>query len=193
MPKQTITIIIIALGAFALGFFISDYSPLAANQNQEDTFEAGWQAAEQRLEETGYFPSLSEEEEINSVSGEIKEIRGNKITLNIFPLEPLANPELDTRVIEVGEETKIYQMEEKNQEQYQREMADFEEAMQTAVDNPENLIDIVPPDSFTEKEISLDSLQIGQQISAQAEEEIRDIQQFKVIKIVVQFEPEIEQ
>lgn len=190
MPKQIITIIIIALGSFALGFFISDYNPLAANQ--EDTFEAGWQAAEERLRETGYFPSLPEEE-INFVNGEIKEINGNKISLNINPLEPLADPELDIRIIEVGENTKIYQTEKKDHEEYQSEMEEFNEAMQAEIDNPEIMAGLTPPEPFTEKEINLSLLQAGHQILVQAEEDIRNIKQFKVIKIVVQFEPEVEQ
>ena len=119
MSKQTITIIIIVLVSFGLGFYLNDYYKSVTNDN---TFQAGWDAAKQRLEETGFFPTMEEDTEVAFVNGEIKEIKDNKISLEIYPLEPLADPELDNRIVEVDENTKIYQLVEKDQAEYQKEM-----------------------------------------------------------------------
>ena len=81
-------------------------------QNSENTFQAGWKAAEDRLKENGFIGcgAISGSEERNHLNGEILEIKGNKIYLRTVPLNPLANPELNTRIVEISGDTEIYQL-----------------------------------------------------------------------------------
>ena len=46
-----------------------------------------------------------------SQNGEIEKIEDKKIFIKIRPLHPLANPDLDTRIIEISDETEIFKME----------------------------------------------------------------------------------
>jgi len=186
MPKQIITIIIIALIFFGLGFYANSYYKSTIT----DTYQAGWDAAKLRLEETGFIMPMTEGMEITSVSGEVQEIKDNKISLKIYPLEPLADPSLDDRIIEVDENTKIYQLVERDQAEYQREMAEFNQRMQEQMENPETMAELGEyPEPYTKQEISLTNIQTGQQITVLAQEDIKDTKQFKAIEITVQFRP----
>ena len=186
MTKQTlITIIITGLIGFGLGY---SFAPT----DETDTFQAGWDAAKQRLEESGFYPMI-EDMEITSVSGTVEEVKDNKISLKIYPLEPLADPELDNRVIEVDEKTEIYQLVQRDQAEYQRELEEFNKKMQEQMENPEAMAEmtepVMPPEMSLKQEISLTDIQVGQQISVRADEDIKDTKQFKAIEITVQFMP----
>jgi len=185
MTKQTITtIIIIALVFFGIGFsFANYYKP------SDNTFQAGWEAAKQRLTETGFAPTI-DGIEIISVRGVIQEIGDNKIYLKIQPLSPLADSELDNRIIEIDENTKIYELIEKNTYQYQKEMDEFNQKMQEQMNNPETITELIMlPESFVKQEINFNEIQVDQQITVVAQEDIKDIKQFKAIEIMIQFMP----
>jgi len=183
MIKQIIITIIIALVFFGLGFISADYYKSYVN----NTFEDGWDAAKQRLEETGFAPMMIDTE-ITSINGEVQEIKNNKIYIKTYSLEPLADIELDNRIIEIDDNTKIYQLVEKDQKQLQREISEFEQKMQEQMNNPENMMEpVMPPELYIKQEISLADIEIGQQIVVTAEEDIKDKKEFKAIEIIVQF------
>jgi len=185
MSKQTI--IIIALISFGLGFIGNIYY----KSTTDDTFQSGWEAAKQRLEEIGYFPMM-EGMEITSVNGRVEEVKDNKISLKISPLEPLADSDLDNRIVEVDENTKIYQLVGRDPEQYQKETEEFNQRMQEQMANPETMADLGEyPEPYTKEEISLADIEIGQQITVRTEEDIKDTKQFKAIEITVQSVPVI--
>lgn len=185
MTKQTIiTIIIIALIFFGIGFALASYY-----KSGDNTYQAGWDAAKQRLAETGYVPTMNDME-ITFVDGIVQEVRDNKIYLKIQSLTPLANSELDNRIIETDENTKIYELVEKDQEQYQIELDEFTQKMQEEMDNPEIITEpIMPPEPFIKQEINFNEIQVNQQIMVMAQEDIKDIKQFKAIEIIMQFMP----
>ncbi len=183
MTKQT-TIIIIALVFFILGFVSNNV--YHKQIKGDDTFEAGWQAAKQRLAESGFSP-MTEDMEIVSINGEVKQIQDNKISLKINPLEPLADPKLDIRIIEVDSNTKIYQLTQRDQEQYQKEMEEFDKKAQEQMENPEAIAEPGGyPEPYTKEEVSLDNIQVGQLISVEAQENIKDVKQFKAIGVIIQ-------
>ena len=185
MPKQTITtIIIIALIFFGIGFAFANYY-----KSGDNTYQAGWEAAKQRLMETGYAPTM-EDMEITFVNGVVQEVKDNKIYLKIQPLTPLDDPELDNRIIETDDNTKVYQLVEKDTDQYQKESNEFNQTMQEQMNNLETIAEpIMPPEPFIKQEINLDKIQVGQQITVIAEQDIKEIKQFNAVEIIVQFAP----
>jgi len=189
MFKQISIFAVVALIFFSLGFYIGTknepVSFVGINSNQIDTFEAGWQAAEQRLAETG-FVAVLENDEITTVDGEVMSIENNKIELKIRALEPLADADLDQRIIKVNEDTKIYQLEEKDNAEYEKEMNEFNKKMQAQMENPELIEPIEPPDFFSRKEISLTDISVGDRLTAIAKENIKRIKEFEAIEIIVQ-------
>ena len=188
MSKQTITIIIIALVFFGLGFSLGNFYPVGLKG--ENTFEAGWQAAQERLSETGFMPMFGEDMAITSLSGEVKEVKGNKISLKISPLEPLADPNLDNRIVEVDEKTKIYRLIEKDPAQYQAEMEEFERKMGEEMENPEEIPEpVVFPEMYNKEEAGLADIEVDQRISVKTEEDIKEVKQFKAVEITIQSVP----
>jgi len=183
MNKQT-TIIIIVLVSFVLGFVSNNIYDKQIKG--DDTFQAGWDAAKQRLAESGFTPMM-EGMEIVSISGTVQEVKDNKISLKINPLEPLADPELDNRIIEIDENTKIYQLTQRDQEQYQKEMEEFDKIIMEQMENPEAMAELGQyPEPYTKEEASLDNIQVDQLITVEAQENIKDVKQFKAIEITVQ-------
>ena len=150
-----------------------------------------WDAAKLRLEQSGFMPMLGEDMEITSISGEVQEIQNNKISLKISPLEPLADSSLDNRIIEVDENTKIYQLTEKDQEQYQKEMDEFDKQMEEQIEDPKAMAEItepaILPEMYTKQEINLTDIQAGDRLTVTAQEDIKEVKEFKVIEITVQF------
>ena len=185
MSKQTITTIIIALVFFGLGFYSGRLYPIGLKG--ENTFEAGWQAAKQRLSETGFMPMFGEDMAITSLSGEVKD---NRISLKISPLEPLADPDLDNRIVEVDEKTKIYRLIEKDPAQYQAEMEEFERKMGEEMENPEEIPEpVVFPEMYNKEEAGLADIEVDQRISVKTEEDIKEVKQFKAVEITIQSVP----
>jgi len=181
MTKQTITIIIIALLSFGLGYF------LAASDRNE--FQAGWDAANQRLTEIGYLEPESEEgAEIKTISGEVAGIEGDKISLKINrPLDPLADPELDIRIVRIDNETKIVLRIVRDEEELMKEMEEFENKM-AELEEREEESEQWPsePKSFIIKEGSLSDIKIGQRISVVAGENIKAVKEFTALELTVQ-------
>ena len=159
-------------------------------------YQAGWNTAEQRLIETGFAPIMGiEDMEIRTVNGTVQEINNDKITLKIYPLEPLADSSLDIRVIEVAN-AKIYKFIEKNQEQFQKEMEEFEIKMREQAENSNSeIIDmsepLMPPEMFIKQIANLNDIKVGQQLTVDTDIDIREAKQFKASKITIQFMPEI--
>jgi len=159
-------------------------------------YQAGWNAAEQRLIETGFAPMMGMgDTEIKTVMGTIQEVNNDKIILKIFPLEPLADSSLDIRVVEIAN-AKIYKFIEKDQEQFQKEMKEFDAKMEKQVENfnPE-VVDmsepLMPPDMFTKQLVSLNDIKVGQQLTVETNTDIKEVKQFKASEIAIQFMPEI--
>ncbi|MBU1729986.1 hypothetical protein KJ557_00265 [Patescibacteria group bacterium] len=198
MLKQTqgtiIISVFIAVIFFGLGYITSkshkQLCPQTTNEQQGD-FQAGWNAAKQRLAETGFMPMLDDIEsmEIKTANGKVIAIEGNKISAKIFPLEPLADPKLDNRIIETDENTKIYQSIPKDQKEFQKELDEFRKKIDERVNNPEgNTEPIEPLSGFVKTETNLEAIKTGQQITVTAEQDIKNLEQFKAIEIIIQSE-----
>ncbi len=181
---QLIIIISIAIIFFAAGYafsFLVKSAPAG-----ENTFQAGWEAAQKRLAETGFAPAMVGIE-IKTLSGEVKEIKGNKINLKIRPLEPLAEPGLDIRTIIVDNSTKIYKLDAKDPNEFQKEMAEYNKKMQEQMKKPAVAAQpLMMPEPFVKKEAKLSDLKAGQQITVSTDKDIKNVQEFKAVEITLQ-------
>ena len=145
MSKQTINIILIIVVSFVLGYSVSFIG--------DNTFQAGWDAAEERLAEFGLV--LEENMEISTVNGLVQEITDNKITLEIEALEILADSSLNTRVIEITDNTIFYRLVEKDSEVFEKEMEEFDKKTQEGLE----MVDFDFPEPFIKEEITAEYLQ----------------------------------
>jgi len=198
--KPTIIIsLVVALVFFALGYLVggirvSSTGQLVAGAN---TYQAGWEAAKKRLADTGFVPAMGNFA-VNNVSGQVTAIQGNAITIKIRPMEPLADPNLDQRTVQVDANTKIYVLAQKDQAQYQSEMAEYNKKMQEQVKNPAKpgqtpaapTAPIMPPEFFTKKQASISDIKAGTTINViAADKDIKNTKQFSVAEIDLQPAP----
>lgn len=208
MKKTIIIPLAAALVFFTLGYLISAKMRAPAGQAPAgsawfnianplkggDTFQAGWDAAKKRLAESGFMPIMSNIE-IKSISGEVKAVGDKTVTLKIRPLEPLADPNLDERIIEVDANTKIYVLAQKDQALYQKEMAEFNKKMQEQMKNMPKAgealavpaTSIMPPEFFTKKQASISDIKVGTTVNVVAtDKDIKNTKQFSAAEISLQ-------
>jgi hypothetical protein len=199
MAKKSIIAIVILIVAFVLGILLG----IKINRNNSgtknigpDTFQAGWDAAKKRLSESEFgMLGAPGNAEIKTVSGKVEKVSGNTATIKITPLEILADPNLDTRAIEIRNDTKIYQFVKRDQVQYQKELDAFNKQMNEFINPktpPERIGEpIAPPEMFEKKEAKLSDIQAGQQITVVAGENIKDSKTIKAVEITIQPESAI--
>ncbi|MDP2736699.1 MAG: hypothetical protein Q8O59_02860, partial [bacterium] len=160
-----------------------------------NTYQAGWDAAKKRLSDSGFAAAPMADFEINNVFGQVTAVQDNAITLKIRPMEPLADPDLDERIIKVDANTKIYIQEQKDQAEYQKEMEDFNKKMQEQINNmpaPSQApatpsAAIMPPEFYTKKQASISDIKTGAQINVIAvDKDIKNTKQFSAAEINIQ-------
>ncbi len=177
MTKKTQLIIIIpiALIFFGLGYVFSSLkSMLSVDKN--NTFKAGWDAAQKRISDSGMLIGDKENLEMREVFGEIKEISGNKISLKVQGFSLLADSSLDTRIIVVDQATKIYSLEMKDLEEYGAELSAYNKLASNGKST-------TPPDNFKKSEISISDLKVGQMVVVKANENIKEMKEFNAQEI----------
>lgn len=196
--KKIIYFVFLFLLVFLFGFFLGNKSgllqksgvPESISKGQENTFQAGWDAAKARLKQSSYGIAIPDGMEIKNVSGTIQKIAGNKLTVKIInSLDPLSDPDLDTRIITVDANTKISLAVQKDPVQWQKEMQDFQDKIQqqpTQTDPAQAPTPILPPIPFDTKDIKVADLKENQQVSVTANEDIKDKKEFTAVQIDAQ-------
>lgn len=157
-----------------------------------NTYQAGWDAAKKRLSDSGTFPGSGMNIEIRSLTGEITEISGDKITIKIRPLEPLADASLDIRTVVVDSATKMSALQPKDQKEFTAEMDAYSKKMRAGVAQPISttsatsttpVTPIAMPDGFNRTTISVSDLKVGQMINVLSDKNIKDVKEFKATEI----------
>lgn len=180
MQNRIILTVLSAIIFFILGFAASDFlnnknNNKIINNDSEESYQAGWNAAKQRLDQTGasYERNILGYE-IKSVYGTVEKIEGDKVYAKIRPVEPLADPELDERIIIINADTEIIkyvQIEEELNEQAGGDMNQPETAEGTA--------------GAEARKMSISDLISGTEIIAHANNDITNEKQFIASQIVI--------
>lgn len=154
-------------------------------QLQNNTFTAGLDAAYNRLIARGHadvaVPGYGYRES-KTIAGKIKEVTDNQIILDVYPVNPLADPQLDQRKVILDKNTKLYQRVEKTLEQMQKDFAEFDKQMKANVDRPADE-PVMPPTPFGQKEVDLSQFKAGDQIMITADSNIHNLKEFMAKEI----------
>jgi hypothetical protein len=168
--------------AFTLGslagpkvFTVKDPSNLSV----ANTYEAGWSAARKRLADSDIGPIINVQD-MRSVRGVIESIGADRISVRIRPLDPLADPVLDNRVVLVKNTTKIIRLDRKDVKVFQKEMEVFFANIKKGKTSSEP---VRPPDPFIKSAISVADLKVGDRIVALASEDIKVAKEFVATEI----------
>ena len=175
--KQTIIIsLIVGLLAFFGGYFLNQAKLISAQNFNK-------RAGNKQIQTN---TSQGNNVKINSLSGAVKAINGNTLTLKIN--------QSDERTVETDSQTKIYILEEKSQEQYRKEMAEYNKKIQEQTNNqtklPEAtmapLVSNLSPEVFAKKTGLFSDIKNGITITAVAAgQDIKDAKQFKATEIFI--------
>lgn len=182
---RIVACIVVFAVAFSLGAFtgpkvFSVKDPF--NARVENTYDSGWGAAKKRLAESD-FARMVNIQDVRSVQGSIESIQGERISIRIRPLEPLADPVLDSRVVVVNGATKVLRLEPKNPQLFQKEMEEFFEKLKK---NKVYTDSISPPESFIKTDISVGDLKVGDRIIVLSGENIKVAREFLATEIRIE-------
>lgn len=109
---------------FGLSYFAFNYL------NKGNTFNDGLAFAKQRLAENYPVFNLAQNGEVKTISGVVKEVSGNTLTIKIDPIEPLASPDLDTRTVSINESTRIMVATIKSKATLDKEIAEYQKQIE---------------------------------------------------------------
>jgi hypothetical protein len=152
-------------------------------KDPNDTFAAGWASAKQRLVSTGNFQGVGNDSEVKSISGAVKKVENNIITIKSVPLGPLSDPNLDERYIEVNKDTKITAFIKKSNEQIQREVIEQQKnGKEQQIHNADNAVGVGEYYSETE---SVNQIATGNHVIVYSDQGIGDKKEFIAKEITV--------
>lgn len=149
------------------------------NQNQDNTFQAGWGAAQDRLRQSAFGELTSDGME--SFIGIIQKIDENKLIVKVDPLEPISSPDLDSRIVIIDVNTKITLAVQKDHDQLQKEMRELQEKMKNSQQQS-----AIPLEPFARKEVSLSELKENQPVEVMTDKENRDRKELTAVRINIQ-------
>lgn len=187
MNKRLVLIVIVF--TFVAGLFIGGFLVLSASLDStvgklvdkkvcKNAFQAGLDTAEERLRNAGFAKAP---EEITSITGFVKEVAKDIITLTVSPLNPLEDPDLTLRVVKIDEQTKIYQMKEKEVQIFQKEQEDYDKALRG-----DQSVPLQKPDPYAKKQVLFSNITQGAKIIVTAEQDIKAAKTFIAQEILIQ-------
>lgn len=172
-------IIIFFVFGFLFGKTVSDSGEVVAVVNQESTYEDGWNALRDRVINSGI---IQYQEQENTYMGEVSNKADSELTIKLIHIDPLAQPELDSRVVKVGVGTDIYEMVEKQVDVYQQEMTKYlQENKERGPDSGEGT-----PSMFVKEKRTIGDVVVGQRIIVKSDENIKAKNEFIAKEIILQ-------
>ena len=186
--KTVITIFITAVLFFVLGALSNIVKEVGVGacpkQDENDTFKAGWNAARERLVETGVVSRPEGEETYTELSGTIEEVSGNKLVVNILTLDVLADPELKQRVVEITNNTEVYKFIKKDSGVYEQEVAQYNEAIKEIID-PSS--DNYPSRPYPLQKVSgsVSDFSKGQKLQINTETDLKELKEFEAKTVII--------
>jgi len=157
--------------------------------NNENTYQAGWEAAKEKIKEHPIFNARV----VNSLNGTVAEVNNNKIKINtnFISENPLDDPPPQERFIIVTENTVINEQKEKTEEQINEDIKEFETAREAfislSVEEQQQAGPPVPPERITIRTISINEIQPNQLISVISvnNEDISFLKEFEASRIII--------
>jgi hypothetical protein len=177
------------LGVFVVGFVLgmasSNFMKTTIGTTSENTYQAGWDAAKKRLADSPAFgPMANGPAEILSRNGSVQSVNGDKISIKINPVEPLADPALDTRTVVVTDATIVTRIVPRDTDVLKKEMEVFIEQMKKPpVSGKEPA---TPPISFTRETAKAGDIKVGDRVTVTAGENVKNMKEFGVTSIEIQ-------
>lgn len=178
MMNQKIQVFLALVVGFVLGFLggkVGSFS-LSGGLNQSAQIQKLQAQIDQAKK---FFPPT--QEDIRSITGTIKEVRGSDIVLDVLTDHPFDGSPA-TRTVTVGKDTKIVKNEQKDPAAFVREFTEFQKAV-TTQKSALSRTSLIPPMSFRETPAQFSDMKAHMQVRVNAGENIRDKESFTATAI----------
>ncbi len=184
---HTTTYIGIFIIAFIIGSFGGSQIFKLFGIMGDNTYEAGWSAAKARLASSPNFGMMiNTQGEVKTLSGIVEKVQGSNVSIKINPLEPLANPALDSRIVTVTSATKVTRMTPRDPKEVQKEMEVFMKSMQTLPKAGTPMTTpVMPPSHSAKQDAAFADIKVGDSIMVTTAENIRDSKEFTAMKVQI--------
>ncbi len=169
--------IIVGVGATFVYF---KQAPVSAGNN---TYQAGFDAAKNRVLESPMGMIFKTPDDIRTLSGSVTAISGNKITIHTESQNPFDDPALADRIVTVTADTKIFKHTQKTPEVLKAEMDVLIKNMQSA---KAGSLPATPPPPSTKTMTDIASITVGAVLNVTAVENIKMSKEFLVSEIQIQ-------
>jgi hypothetical protein len=188
--KKNIIYLFLIIFFFVAGFFTSHffYKPCqvntANNTVDNNTYQTGWIAAKNRLMKLGIIETNFDNIPVNSVTGKIKNINTNTLSVKIVPFDPFSDPTLDERAVKVTNNTQIYQYTKKSEQDFQKEVESYNEKIKRS-----KILDgngIMEPSAYEKVKAVLADFKIGQNLVIKSKIDIKIAKEFNADEIIIQ-------
>jgi hypothetical protein len=185
MPRKIIIALVVLLVlTFGLGTFFGMMLK-SKTTNKDSSYQVGWDAAKEQLQKTGL--SVPEGMEIKTLSGTVEKVTGNTLILkNVISSDPLGDPSLSSRTVQIASDTKLYRLSQKDSDQFKRETEEFDKKIK---EQPESVGSVTPPNPQNKDSISISDIKEGQFILVTSKDNIKDKKEFVASEVSVQSLP----
>lgn len=178
--------IVSSVALLVVGVLIGAYAgPLL---NKANTYQAGFDAAKKRVEESSFGMMLRTPDDVRTLSGSVTAINGNRITLRTQSMNPFEDPSLLDRTVTVATDTKISKLSQKDPKVMQAEMEAFVKTMQSGKSASKPT---TPPEPFTRTTATVADITVGDILNITAAENIKEAVEFSASEIQIQPKPAI--
>lgn len=155
-----------------LGFGAASFFPF-----KNASYNAGWNAAKARLQSIG-LGGVPANTEVKLIRGTVSELKGNTISVRIVPIEPLADANLDIRLVTVDTNTRFFVPVKKDPAVYQKELNSFYILKNKTAS-------AVAPSLYSLRKISFADVRVGSNAVVIAGKNIRNEKSFTALDVVV--------
>lgn len=160
-----------------------------ADIENQDALQDGQDANRERPSQSPMGVGIPTETGAIPVFGTIQKVEGNTLTIKINSYGPSVGQISDVRLISIDSNTKMTLSVQKNREQFQKEMQEFQLKMAQQQEKKETnqMSDLImPPTPFEKRDIVATDLKEGQQILVIANEDIEGKKEFVAVRLDVQ-------
>lgn len=151
--------------------------------NGQNSYQSGFNAAKQLVENSSIGNMIRTPANIRSIGGTVTAINGNQITLHTQSINPFANTVLNTRIVIIDASTTIIKLTRKDPNVFKTEMNKF---IKATYGNKNTSQTTTPPEPFIITPVTATSIAVGSNIIVTAIENIKNIKKFLASKIQVQ-------
>ena len=179
-------IIIFFAGGIGLGYLFFNKNCLASECkiDKNNTYAAGWEAAKKRLDNLGIFSAIDKALVIKEINGTVEKVENNELRVGIIPFEPLADPDLDIRIVKINNDTQILKVTEKQPQEYEKDIEEYKTNRNLTpfeINSPDSSI---PPSKYKEEKVSISEIKVRDKINIKTGFDIKEKKEF-IAKIII--------